>query len=153
MRDLLRSFSDGYARSGSYLFGLYLVSRSKSYAEQGENRSRGHSIDGVEGIWLMQSQAMQRKYHAMIDEIANQAKHLGSQWESDDWKRLLLDKFARDTGRSHGKVITNLDLTGIVQIGLQSRKFENPDASEFIEWLLAWGVENGIRWPEWSERE
>jgi len=101
----------------------------------------------------MQSHAMQRKYHAMIDEIARQAWHLGSHWESDDWKRLLLDKFARDTGRSHGKVITNLDKTGIVQIGLQSRKFENPDASEFIEWLLAWGVENGIRWTEWSERE
>ena len=98
----------------------------------------------------MQSYAKQRKYHAMIDEIAHQAKHLGSQWESDDWKRLLLDKFARDTGRSHGKVITNLDMSGIVQIGLQSRKFTNPEASEFIDWLYAWGEENGIYWAKYE---
>ena len=96
----------------------------------------------------MQSQAMQRKYHAMIDQIAHQAKHLGSHWESDDWKRLLLDKFSRDTGRTHGKVIANLDMNGIVQIGLQSRKFTNSEASEFIDWLYAWGEENGIYWAK-----
>jgi len=84
------------------------------------------------------------KYHAMIEEISKQASHLGSTWGAEDWKRLLLDKFARETERVSGKIIPNLDKTGVVEVGLQSRKFTVSDGSEFIEWLHAWGAENGI---------
>lgn len=84
------------------------------------------------------------KYHAMIGEVAKQAQHLGATWSADDWKRLLLDAFARETGRTHGKVIPNLDKTGVVEVGIQSRKFSKADASEFIEWLHAWCATNGI---------
>jgi len=90
------------------------------------------------------SREQEEKYHAMIGDISKQAKHLGSSWKPEDWKRLLLDKFARETNRTHGKVIPNLDKTGVVEVGLQSRKFSVADGSEFIEWLFAWGTENGI---------
>ena len=95
---------------------------------------------------MSKSREQEEKYHAMIGEIANQAAHLGSRWMCDDWKRLLLDKFARETGRTHGSIIPNLDNTGVVQVGIQSRKFTKTDGAEFIEWLYAWGVENGITW-------
>ena len=90
----------------------------------------------------------EEKYHAMIGDISKQASHQGSHWSQDDWKRLLLDKFARDTGRSHGKVVINLDQTGIVEVGIQSRKFTISDANEFIEWLYAWGTEHGIEFKD-----
>lgn len=86
----------------------------------------------------------EKKYHAIIEEIAQQAQHLGAKWEADDWKRLLLDKFARDTGRTHGKVIPNLDKNGVVEVGIQSRKFGKADGSEFITWLHQWSDENGL---------
>ena len=82
----------------------------------------------------------------MIGEVTEQAQHLGAKWEFEDWKRLLIDKFARDTGRSHGKIIPNLDSSGVVEVGVLSRKFSKADGSEFIEWLNCWGAENGIKY-------
>ena len=94
------------------------------------------------------SREQEEKYHAMIGEVAKQAQHLGASWQAEDWKRLLIDKFARETGRTHGKVIPNLDKTGVVEVGIQSRKFSTSDGSEFIEWLHAWGAENGITYSD-----
>jgi len=95
---------------------------------------------------LSKSREQEEKYHAMLGEIATQAEHLGSRWMAEDWKRLLLDKFARETGKSHGAIIPNLDSSGVVQVGIQSRNFSKSDGAEFIEWLHAWGAENGIEW-------
>ena len=90
----------------------------------------------------------EKKYHAMVGDIAQQAQHLGASWEAEDWKRLLIDKFARETGRTHGRVIPNLDSNGVVEVGVLSRKFSRKDGSEFIEWLHAWGAENGCEFTE-----
>jgi hypothetical protein len=86
----------------------------------------------------------EEKYHAMINDIAKQAQHLGAKWSADDWKRLLVDQFMRDSGDSGGRVIPNLDGTGIVQLGFQTRKFTKEQASEFVEWLYSCVAENEI---------
>ena len=105
--------------------------------------SAGHRM-AVSVQPISKSRQQEEKYHAMIGDIAAQASHLGAKWEAEDWKRLLLDKFARDTGRTHGRVIPNLDSSGVVEVGILSRRFNTHDASEFIEWLYAWGTEHGI---------
>ena len=97
---------------------------------------------------ISKTREQEEKYHAMIGEVAKQAQHLGASWEAEDWERLLLDKFARETNRTHGKIIPNLDKSGVVEVGIQSRKFSKADGSEFIEWLHAWGAENGIKFAE-----
>jgi hypothetical protein len=84
------------------------------------------------------------KYHAILEEIAVQAAHLGSKWDAESWKRLLLDSFARETNRPRGRVIPNLTGDGVVEIGLQSRKFTKADASEFVEFLHSWCSLNGV---------
>ncbi len=86
----------------------------------------------------------EEKYHAMINDIAKQAKHLGAKWSSEDWKRLLVDQFLREEANIQGKIIPNLDGTGIVQLGFQTRTFTKEQASEFVEWLYAWSGNNGI---------
>ena len=86
----------------------------------------------------------EEKYHAMIGEIAKQAQHMGAKWSAEDWKRLLVDQFMRDCGDSGGMVIPNLDSTGIVQLGFQTRNFTKEHASEFVEWLYSWAANNGI---------
>jgi hypothetical protein len=88
------------------------------------------------------------KYHAMIDEIAKQANHMGSKWSSEDWKRLLVDQFCKDNGIKTGVVIPNLSGDGIVQLGLQTRKFTKEQASDFVEFLYAWGASNGITYSQ-----
>ena len=86
----------------------------------------------------------EEKYHAMISEIATQAQHLGAKWSAEDWKRLLVDLFAKETGLQGGKIIPSLDGQGIVQLGLQTRNFTKEQAMEFITFLEAWGASNGI---------
>ena len=86
----------------------------------------------------------EEKYHAMINDIAKQAQHLGAKWSSEDWKRLLVDQFLRETEDKQSKIVPNLDGSGIVQLGLQTRNFTKEQANEFIEWLYSWSAENGI---------
>jgi hypothetical protein len=94
------------------------------------------------------SNEQNEKFHAIIGDIAKQAKHLGSKWDAEDWKRLLVDKFLRETGFKDSPIIPNLDGTGIVQLGFQTRNFSKEHASEFVEFLLAWCAENGVELKE-----
>ena len=97
---------------------------------------------------ISKSREQEEKYHAMIGDISKQAQHLGSKWSAEDWKRLLVDQYLRDTGMYSSKVLPNLDSTGIVQLGFQTRNFTKEQASEFVEWLFSWGANNGITFTE-----
>jgi hypothetical protein len=41
-------------------------------------------------------------------------------------------------------VIPNLDGTGVIQLGFQTRRFSKEQASEFVSWLEAWCANNGV---------
>lgn len=97
---------------------------------------------------ISKTREQERLYHAMIGEIAKQAQHLGAKWIAEDWKRLLVDQFCKDTGLTGSKVIPNLSGDGIVQLGFQTRNFTKEQASEFVEWLHSWGANNGITFTE-----
>ena len=90
------------------------------------------------------SEEQNAKYHAMLSEIATQAQHLGAKWSAEDWKRLLVDLFSKETGLQGGKIIPSLDSTGIVQLGLQTRDFTKERAMEFITFLEAWAADKEI---------
>jgi hypothetical protein len=83
-------------------------------------------------------------FHALINKISSEMAKIGSKWTADDWKRLLIDQWAHETGRKVGKVAPSLDGERVVQLGLQSHKFTKEEGSEFIEWLLAWMADKGI---------
>jgi len=90
----------------------------------------------------------EKKYHAILNEIAQQAQHMGTKWDAEDWKRLLVDAYCVEKGVSSGRIVPSLDMTGIVQLGQQTRKFTKEQASEFVEFLLAWCANNGIELNE-----
>jgi len=90
------------------------------------------------------SQPQNEMYHAIIGQIAKQAEHAGAKWDGESWKRFLIDQWASETGRSAGKVTPSLDGQRVVQLGLQSRKFNKADASEFTEWLICWSTDKGF---------
>lgn len=83
-------------------------------------------------------------FHALIDQVAKAMKTAGSEWSPEDWKRLLIDQWANETGRKFSKVAPSLDGERVVQLGLQSHKFTKEEGSEFIEWLMAWMADKGI---------
>ena len=90
------------------------------------------------------SRDQEEMYHSIIGQIAKQASHLGAKWSAEDWKRFLVWQFAKEVGISTGKLVPSLDGTGIVQLGLQTRKFKKDESSQFIEWLLAWAAQNEV---------
>lgn len=90
------------------------------------------------------SRDTEKLYHELIGQIAKQAQHMGAKWSAEDFKRLLVDQFMRDIGEGGGRVIPNLDGTGIVQLGSQTRNFTQEQGSQFIEWLYAWAANNGV---------
>lgn len=94
------------------------------------------------------SRDQEEMYHAIIGIIAKQASHLGAKWDAEDWKRFLVWQFAKEVGINTGKLVPSLDGTGIVQLGMQTRKFTKDQASQFTEWLMAWAAQNGIEIPE-----
>lgn len=102
----------------------------------------------LEVKYASRSNEQNEKYHAIIGEIAKQAQHMGSKWSAEDWKRLLVDKFMREHWQSDLTIIPNLDSTGIVQLGIQTRKFTKEQACEFVVFLLAWCADNGIELKE-----
>lgn len=87
-------------------------------------------------------------FHALIGQIAKQAQHMGATWDIEAWKRLLTHEWAKETGRQAGQLVASLDGKDIVQLGIQTRKFSKQEASEFTEWVLAWGSQNGITFKE-----
>jgi len=103
----------------------------------------GHKLE-IEIRRESKSRDQEEMYHALINNIAKQASHLGAKWSAEDWKRFLVWQFAKEVGISTGKLVPSLDGTGIVQLGLQTRKFTKDEASQFTEWLIAWATENGV---------
>jgi hypothetical protein len=105
------------------------------------------------------SREQEEKYHAMIGDIANQYEHAGRKWDLESMKRILLEQFRRDTVKdtecmhlwaSIGQLemAPSLDGSGVVVLGVQSRKFPMKLASLFVEWLYALGCELNIKWSE-----
>ena len=90
------------------------------------------------------SRDQERKYHAILRDIAQQSQHMGSVWDAEDWKRLLVWQYCKEKDIDAGKVVPSLDMTGVVQLGQQTRKFTKEQASEFVDFLTAWCAEHGV---------
>lgn len=96
------------------------------------------------------SRDQEAMYHAIFAEVANQHTFMGKKWDAETWKRLLVDAFARvksaegEPIQGHGAMVPNLDHTGFVQLGVQTRRFTKKEASEFIEFLHAWMADQEV---------
>lgn len=100
----------------------------------------------------------EEKYHAMIGDIAKQCEFMGKRWKADDWKRLMVDAFAkvmRDAGtplHHDGRIVPSLDGERVVQLGIQTSEFTVKEAAEFIEYLFSWGDDNNVAWKRGDEQ-
>lgn len=94
----------------------------------------------------IKSLQQERLYHSLINQIAKQAMLHGSRWNSESWKRFLIDQWAHESGEmaSISKVMPSIDGQRVVQLGHQSRRFTKEQAISFTEFMLAWAATNGI---------
>jgi hypothetical protein len=105
----------------------------------------------------------EEKYHAMLGDIAKQAKHLNQALDLDSWKRLCVDQYRKDCitneiprladywKRQNFRLMPGLDGSSLVALGTQTRDFPKYVAAGFIEWLYHYGSVNEIEWSEPQE--
>jgi len=102
----------------------------------------------------------EEKYHAQIGDIARQTTYAGRRWGTEDMKRILVDEFAaemRSAGTplhadQEGRLIPSEDGRRVIQLGIQTRDFWVKEASEFIEFLNAWGADRSVIWSNESRQ-
>lgn len=98
----------------------------------------------------------EEKYHALIGDIADTVEVLGVKYGADIWKALLVDSFEQDLLsqgdelRHPSKTVDALDGIRAVTIRPSTTKFLKAEGSGFIEYLYAFGSENGATFSEKS---
>jgi hypothetical protein len=61
-------------------------------------------------------------YHSIINQIAKQARHLGSTWDTESWKRLLVDTYTREHWAKFGASHSQFDRGWYCPIGASNTK-------------------------------
>lgn len=88
-----------------------------------------------------------KKFHALIRDIANQVEWAGERMDEEDWKRLLI-------AAAYGQKVVPNPFGGqfVVVNTKRSRELPMPTMAELITQILAFGNERGVRWtdPEWQ---
>lgn len=88
-----------------------------------------------------------KRFHAMIRDIAEQVEWAGEKMDEEEWKLLLL-------AAAHGqKIVPNPFGGTFIVVNLKrSRDLPMPTMAELITQMLAFGNERGVQWtdPEWQ---
>ena len=83
------------------------------------------------------------KMWAMLTDIARQADHNGRKYKADIWKLLFMHGWRKEL-----EFIPSLEQqpgeVGMVPIGYSSSGLSRAEMSELIEFITAWGTQNGI---------
>lgn len=80
---------------------------------------------------------------AMLTDISVQKLHAGRRYTADQWKVIFMHACGREV-----QFIPSLDGSTFIPWGQSSSDLSVPEMSELIEFLFAWGAENGVVWSE-----
>jgi hypothetical protein len=83
-------------------------------------------------------------FHAICGDIATQKKWAGVWIDTEGWKRLFVDAWARHEGKVQARIVPSLDGQSVVNLGIQTRKLRIADMADLIEFATAYCVENEI---------
>ncbi len=84
------------------------------------------------------------RLHAMCADVAAQREWAGKRLDTEGWKRLFVDAWARETGGGGGQVVPSLDGQSVVVLNRSTRAMSVAELSELMEWIAAWCAENGV---------
>lgn len=98
-------------------------------------------VDECQNVRSLEASAA---FHAVCTDISKQKKWAGQRIDTEGWKRLLLDAWARHEGKVQGRVVPSLDGESIVNLGIQTRKMKSADMSDLIEFAKSWAIEHDV---------
>jgi NinB protein len=105
-----------------------------------------NSVDGtrVEFNGPKRSLSQNSKLWSLLSDIVRQKKTIDNQeFESEEWKCIFLQALGREPD-----ILPTLDGTGFFETGHSSSKLSKETMSELIEFITAWGAENGVQWSD-----
>lgn len=84
------------------------------------------------------------KFHAICSDIAKQKMWAGQWIDTEGWKRLLMDSWARAENRIQVRVVPSLDGQSIVNLGIQTRNMRVADMADLIAFAEAYAIDNEV---------
>jgi hypothetical protein len=92
----------------------------------------------------IRSHEQNKKFHALVTDIANQLRWNGEKWDAETWKRLLL-------AAKFGQTVMTNPLTGHGIITVNNRRSHTltiEEMNEFICEIEAFGAQNAVDWSD-----
>lgn len=129
----------------------FLCNSNKSRAEAAEfilNQSEARIVTVEEPT---RSNVRNAQLHAVIGDVAAQMVWDGEKLSIEQWKRLLVAAWMRATDRPI-KLARAIDGTGFDPIYQRTSRLYEGECRELIQFIYAWGVEQGVRFKEPGER-
>jgi len=90
------------------------------------------------------SDDMNARLHATIADVAKQVPWAGAKRDVETWKRLLTAAWLRARGESL-EILPAVDGKGVDIVFQRTSKLSQRDCGELVEFIYAWGVEQGVR--------
>lgn len=85
------------------------------------------------------------KFHAICNDVAKVKLWAGKKRDTEGWKRLFVDAWARATSKRQAEIVPSLDGESVVNLGIQTRRMPVDEMSELIEFAQCWCVTNEVR--------
>jgi hypothetical protein len=83
-------------------------------------------------------------FHAICGDIAGQVQWAGRWLDTEAWKRLLVDAWARAENRVQATVVPSLDGCSVVNLGIQTRRMTVGEMADLITFAQAFAVEHDV---------
>ena len=86
-------------------------------------------------------------FWAALTDVAGHMKQHGRDHTTEEWKLLFLHAWGREV-----RFLPALDNKSVVPVGQSSSDLSKEEMASLIEWIFAWGAENGVAFNEPKER-
>jgi hypothetical protein len=83
------------------------------------------------------------KFYAMLTDIARQKEHCGRKYPVECWKAIFMHALGREV-----QFVPSLDEKTFLPLGYHSSDLSKGEMSDLIEFMLAWGAENGVKFHD-----
>ena len=80
---------------------------------------------------------------AMLTDVATQKEHYGRRYTPDQWKVIFMAACGREV-----QFIPSLDGSTFIPWGQSSSDLSKAEMTDLIEFIFAWGAENGVAFNE-----
>lgn len=83
---------------------------------------------------------------AMLTEVAAQKEHLGRRYTPDQWKVIFLHACGREV-----QFLPALDGSTFIPWGQSSSDLSKEEMSSLIDFIAAWGAQNGVQFKDYED--